>query len=245
LLDVPELTAKEIQARVLHRDGLMLVIDKPAGLPVHRGPKGGANLESSFDALRFGLPRPPVLAHRLDKDTSGCLVLGRHRKATASLGLLFKHGRIDKTYWAVVEGGPAEDEGTIELALGRLNAERGWWQKPDREGQTAVTNWKVLGRGPGIAWLAMEPVTGRTHQLRVHAAAQGWPIVGDDIYGTQASLRRLRNEKFIPHFGEPRLHLHSREIVIPISKNKEPVRVTAPAPEHMWERLRTCGWNGE
>ena len=146
-VDIPELTANEIQARVLHRDGLMLVIDKPAGLPVHRGPKGGANLESSFDALRFGLPRPPVLAHRLDRDTSGCLVLGRHRKATASLGLLFKHGRISKTYWAVVEGGPAEDEGTIDMPLGRLNAERGWWQKPDPEGQTAVTNWKVLGRG--------------------------------------------------------------------------------------------------
>ena len=78
--DVPELTADQIQARVLHRDGLMLVIDKPAGLPVHRGPKGGANLETSFDALRFGLPRPPVLAHRLDRDTSGCLVLGRHRR---------------------------------------------------------------------------------------------------------------------------------------------------------------------
>src|SRR6202451_1510050 len=144
--DVPELTAEEIQARVLHRDGLMLVIDKPAGLPVHRGPKGGANLESSFDALRFGLPRPPVLAHRLDRDTSGCLVLGRHRKATASLGLLFKHGKISKTYWAVVEGSPAEDEGTIDMPLGRLNAERGWWQKPDPEGQSAVTNWKVLGR---------------------------------------------------------------------------------------------------
>ena len=98
----------------------MLVIDKPAGLPVHRGPKGGANLEASFDGLRFGLPRPPVLAHRLDKDTSGCLVLGRHRKATASLGLLFKHGKIGKTYWAVVEGGPAEDEGTIDMPLGRL-----------------------------------------------------------------------------------------------------------------------------
>ena len=129
---------------MLHRDGLMLVIDKPAGLPVHRGPKGGANLEASFDGLRFGLPRPPVLAHRLDKDTSGCLVLGRHRKATASLGLLFKHGKIGKTYWAVVEGGPAEDEGTIDMPLGRLNAERGWWQKPDPDGQTAVTNWKVL-----------------------------------------------------------------------------------------------------
>ena len=172
-VDVPELTAEEIQARVLHRDGLMLVIDKPGGLPVHRGPKGGANLETSFDALRFGLPRPPVLAHRLDKDTSGCLVLGRHRKATASLGLLFKHGKIGKTYWAVVEGGPAEDEGTIDMPLGRLNAERGWWQKPDPEGQKAVTNWKVLGRGDGLAWLELEPVTGRTHQLRVHTSRDG------------------------------------------------------------------------
>jgi tRNA pseudouridine32 synthase/23S rRNA pseudouridine746 synthase len=240
--EVPELTADEIQARVLHRDGLMLVIDKPAGLPVHRGPKGGANLESSFDALRFGLPRPPVLAHRLDRDTSGCLVLGRHRKATASLGLLFKHGRISKTYWAVVEAGPLEDEGVIDLPLGRLNAERGWWQKPDPEGQSAVTRWKVLGRsfGPArgegatqLTWLALEPVTGRTHQLRVHAAAQGWPIVGDNIYGNG------------PRFGEPRLHLHSRELVIPISRNKDPVRVVAPAPAHMQERLRACGWNGE
>src|SRR6202790_5003512 len=196
-IDVPELTADEIQARVLHRDGLMLVIDKPAGLPVHRGPKGGANLESSFDALRFGLPRPPVLAHRLDRDTSGCLVLGRHRKATASLGLLFKHGRISKTYWAVVEGGPLEDEGTINMPLGRLNAERGWWQKPDPEGQAAITNWKVLGGGEGPTWLALEPITGRTHQLRVHSAAQGWPIVGDNIYGNG------------PRFGEPRLHRDS------------------------------------
>src|SRR4051812_2916382 len=230
--EMPGLTPEEIQARVLHRDGLMLVIDKPAGLPVHRGPKGGANLEASFDALRFGLPRPPVLAHRLDRDTSGCLVLGRHRKATASLGLLFKHGKISKTYWAVVEGGPTEEEGSIDLPLGRLNAERGWWQKPDPEGQSAVTNWKVLGRGDGLAWLAMEPVTGRTHQLRVHAAAMGWPIVGDNIYGNG------------PRFGEPKLHLHSREIVIPISKNKDPVRVAAPAPAHLQERLRACGWNG-
>ena len=245
MLDVPQLTAEEILSRVLHRDGLILVIDKPAGLPVHHGPKGGPNLEASFDALRFGLPRPPVLAHRLDKDTSGCLVLGRHRKATASLGLLFKHGKISKTYWTVVGGGPAGNEGTIDLPLGRLNAERGWWQKPDPEGQQAITNWKVLGRGDGLAWLAMEPVTGRTHQLRVHAASQGWPIVGDNIYGTQASLRRLRNEQFIPRFGEPRLHLHSREIGIPISKNKEPVHVTAPTPEHMRERLSACGWNGE
>src|SRR3954467_7138111 len=231
--EVPELSAEEIQNRVLHRDGLMLVIDKPAGLPVHRGPKGGANLESSFDALRFGLPRPPVLAHRLDRDTSGCLVLGRHRKATASLGVLSGRGKMGKTYWAVVEGGPAEGEGTIDMPLGRLNEERGWWQKPDPNGQPAVSKWKVLGRGDGIAWLALEPVTGRTHQLRVHATAMGWPIVGDNIYGRA------------PRFGEPRLHLHSREIVIPISRNKDPVKVVAPAPAHLKERLRSCGWNGD
>jgi tRNA pseudouridine32 synthase/23S rRNA pseudouridine746 synthase len=81
--------------------------------------------------------------------------------------------------------------------------------------------------------------------LRVHAAAQGWPIVGDNIYGTQASLRRLRNEKYIPRFGEPRLHLHSREIVIPISRNKDPVRVVAPAPAHLHARLKACGWKEE
>src|SRR2546426_12697068 len=103
-IEVPELTADEIQARVLHRDGLMLVIDKPAGLPVHRGPKGGANLESSFDALRFGLPRPPVLAHRLHPASSGGLVLGAPRKATGPLGLLFKDGRGFTTSQAVGEG---------------------------------------------------------------------------------------------------------------------------------------------
>lgn len=230
--------ADDIVSRVLHRDGLMLIIDKPAGVPVHRGPrnsrdKSGAALEDSFDALRFGLPRPPVLAHRLDRDTSGCLVLGRHRKATASLGLLFKHGKIGKTYWAVVEGGPETDQGTIDIPLGRLNAERGWWQKPDPKGLPSTTNWQVLGRGPGLSWLALEPVTGRTHQLRVHCATMGWPIVGDTIYGKAS------------RDSDAMLHLHAREIVVPLSKNKPPVKVTAPVPPHMRERLTMCGWNGE
>ncbi len=171
-------------ARLLYRDGLMLVIDKPAGMAVHRGPKGGESLEDHFDALRFGLPRAPALAHRLDRDTSGCLVLGRHRKALAALGKMFKNGKIGKTYWAVVEGGPTEDEGRIDIPLGKRDETRGWWMKPDPEGQPAVTTWKVMGRGNGVTWLAMEPVTGRTHQLRVHAAESGWPIVGDNIYGS-------------------------------------------------------------
>ena len=103
---VSRMTPEEMLARLLYRDGLMLVIDKPAGIAVHRGPKGGAALDDYFDALRFGLPRNPALAHRLDRDTSGCLVLGRHRKALALLGKLFKQGKVGKTYWAVVEGGP-------------------------------------------------------------------------------------------------------------------------------------------
>jgi tRNA pseudouridine32 synthase / 23S rRNA pseudouridine746 synthase len=224
------MTPEEMVARLLYRDGLMLVIDKPAGMAVHRGPKGGESLEDHFDALRFGLPRAPALAHRLDRDTSGCLVLGRHRKALAALGKMFKNGKVGKTYWAVVEGGPAEDEGRVDIPLGKRDETRGWWMKPDPEGLPTVTTWKVMGRGNGLTWLAMEPVTGRTHQLRVHAAESGWPIVGDSIYGNA------------PRAGGPILHLHSREIAVPISKNKPPVVVTAPVPEHMRERLRACGW---
>jgi tRNA pseudouridine32 synthase/23S rRNA pseudouridine746 synthase len=227
------MTPEQIQARVLHRDGLMLVIDKPAGLPVHRGPKGGDSLEDFFDALRYGLPRAPALAHRLDRETSGCLVLGRHRKALAHLGLLFKHGRIGKTYWAVVEGGPAAEDGTIEIPLGRLNPDRGWWMKPDPKGLPSTTRWRVMGRAEGLTWLALEPLTGRTHQLRVHCAESGFPIVGDNIYGNA------------PRTGGPVLHLQAREIVVPIQKNRPPVTVTAPVPAHMQERLRACGWAGE
>jgi tRNA pseudouridine32 synthase/23S rRNA pseudouridine746 synthase len=264
------MTPDEMVARLLYRDGLMLVLDKPPGMAVHRGPKGGESLEDHFDALRFGLPRAPALAHRLDRDTSGCLVLGRHRKALAALGKMFKNGQIGKTYWAVVEGGPEADEGRIDLPLGRLDETRGWWMKPDPKGQPAVTTWKVLGRfhpspegggssrsdgvgtssnenaatPPGafgatlpfqgrdkLTWLALEPLTGRTHQLRVHCAEMGWPIIGDNIYGTA------------PRTGGPVLHLHSREIVVPISKNKPPVVTTAPVPEHMRERLTLCGWH--
>jgi len=265
------MTPEQMVSRLLYRDGLMLVIDKPAGLAVHRGPNGGESVEDHFDALRFGLPRAPALAHRLDRDTSGCLVLGRHRKALAQLGKLFKNGAIDKTYWAAVEGVPDADQGEIALPLGRLDVTRGWWMKHDPQGQPAVTRWKVMGRSsptpcgeglgvgvgrPGtpidaslnlttptpapphkgegkITWLALEPLTGRTHQLRVHCAEMGWPILGDAIYGTA------------PRSGGPGLQLHAREIVVPLYKNRAPIRITAPVPPHMRERLLACGWPGE
>jgi tRNA pseudouridine32 synthase / 23S rRNA pseudouridine746 synthase len=227
------MTSEEMLARLLYRDGLMLVVDKPAGLPVHRGPKRGDALEDYFDALRFGLPRAPALAHRLDRDTTGCLVLGRHRKALALLGKLFKQGKIGKCYWAAVEGGPGSDEGRIDIALAKRDESRGWWMKADSHGLPSATTWKVMGRGSGLAWLALEPLTGRTHQLRVHCAEMGWPIVGDNIYG------------HAPRAGGPSLQLHSREVTVPISKNKPPVKVTAPVLEHMRERLAGCGWTGQ
>ncbi len=225
------MTALDLLPRLLHRDGLMLIIDKPAGVAVHRGPKGGPCLEDAFDPLRFGLPRPPALAHRLDRDTSGCLVLGRHRKALDRLGKLFKSGRIAKTYWAVVEGQPVEDEGEIDLALGRLDATRGWWMRPDPQGLPARTGWRRIGRSTDGRLTLMEftPHTGRTHQIRVHAQAMGWPLLGDPIYG------HGRNE------GAPPLHLHARGIVVPLQDGKPPVRAEAPVPAHMRDALAMCG----
>jgi tRNA pseudouridine32 synthase/23S rRNA pseudouridine746 synthase len=236
------MTPEEMGSRLLYRDGLMLIIDKPAGVAVHRGPKGGPSLEDSFDALRFGLPRMPALAHRLDKETSGCLVLGRHRKALADLSLLFRNGKVDKTYWAVVEGGPEAPDGRIDLPLGRLDVKIGWWMKHDPEGLPSSTTWTVMGRSEGLTWLALKPLTGRTHQLRVHCATMGFPILGDDIYGPQAQQRRTRKES-PPRRDGPRLHLHAREIAVPLYKNKPPIKAVAPVPTHMRERLKACGWN--
>jgi tRNA pseudouridine32 synthase / 23S rRNA pseudouridine746 synthase len=226
------MTPSELETRLLYRDALMLVIDKPAGIAVHKGPKGGENLEAYFSIFRFGLPRDPALAHRLDRDTSGCLVLGRHHKALEKLGLLFKQGKVDKTYWAIVEKGPPQDEGLIDLPLGRMNPERGWWMKVDPSGQASQTRWKVMGRslqdGKELCFVALMPLTGRTHQLRVHCAAAGWPIVGDPIYGSAG-----RGE-------ETRLQLHARSIVVPLYKNKAPVSVEAPPPSHMKAYLEAC-----
>jgi tRNA pseudouridine32 synthase / 23S rRNA pseudouridine746 synthase len=229
------MTPDDLLARVLHRDGLMLVIDKPAGIPVHAGPKGGANLEQYLDALRFGLPERPALAHRLDKDTSGCLVLGRHRRATADLGALFASGRIAKTYWAVVAGGPPEPEGVIDAALAKKGDDRrSWWMKVDAAGQPSLTRWRVLGNSAGVSFVELSPETGRTHQLRVHMAHLGCPIVGDAIYGGDRARGIDRS-----------LHLHARRIVVPLRKNKPPVDVTAPAPRHMRALLSLCGFTEE
>lgn len=222
-----------IGARLLYRDALVLVIDKPAGLPVHPGPKGGETLTDRLDALRFGLPRRPEAAHRLDRDTSGCLALGRHAQALARLNRLFATSTVDKTYWAIVAGDPPSESGSIDLALARRSDDpRSWWMKVDPAGDPALTQWRVLGRAVDrrTAWLELKPVTGRTHQLRVHCAAMGFPIQGDAIYGDG------RRE------GGPGLQLHARRLSLPLYPKKPPVVAEAPAPEHMRSGLAACGW---
>ncbi|MGP1252774.1 MAG: RluA family pseudouridine synthase [Kiloniellales bacterium] len=223
------LTAAEIEARLLYRDGLILVIDKPAGLPVHRPPRGGPSLEDSFPHLRFGLPRPPALAHRLDRETSGCLALGRHRKALARLSELFRENAVEKTYWALVAGRPAAAEGRIELALGKVEgngAPPRMQVKP--AGLKAVTDYRLLAELEGASWLEVKPLTGRTHQIRVHLAALGSPVLGDPLYGNTTTDR-----------SDGPLQLHARALVIPLRKGKLPVAVQAPPPAHMAACLPT------
>ena len=215
---------------MLHRDGLMLIIDKPAGIAVHAGPSGGAALEASFDGLRFGLPHVPALAHRLDRDTSGCLVLGRHRKALAKLGRLFAGGAVEKVYWAVVDGAPTADDGRIDLALRKITSKAGWRMVVDAAGLAAITDYRVLGRTAGATWLELRPRTGRTHQIRVHSAALGCPVRGDPVYGEAR--------------GRP-LHLHARAITVPLYPNRAAITATAPIPAHMRAALEACGFTGD
>jgi len=228
------MNAEDIRARLLYRDAMMLVIDKPAGLAVHAGNRSDHHLGQYLDALSFGLPNPPELAHRLDRDTSGCLVLGRHRQALRRLGALFSHGRIEKVYWAVTLGDPPAESGVIDRPLAKVGPAWSWKVKIDDTGQPSVTEWRCLGRAPGLAWIECRPKSGRTHQLRVHLASIGCPILGDRTYGRSAEGEEQRP-----------LHLHARSVTIPLYPNKPPVTATAPVPAHLRAALTACGWSGE
>ena len=219
--------------RLLYRDGLMLVIDKPAGLAVHAGPsskQGSDNLENYFDALRFGFPKSPALAHRLDRDTSGCLVLGRHPKALRKLHRLFADGKVEKTYWAITKGVPEKLSGTINAPLAKQTRGSGWRVEIADDGQQAVTTYRVLARGDGLAFIEARPKTGRTHQIRVHLASLGAPILGDPQYGDLSDADRAHP-----------MMLHARRILIPLSKTKGPIAVAAPPQAEMIALLTKLG----
>ena len=221
--------AESLEARILYRDADVLVLDKPAGLAVHRAPGAGANLEALLPSLAFGSKHMPALAHRLDRDTTGCLVLGRHPAALRQLMALFAQGGVEKAYWAVVQGTPPAESGVVDRPILKVRRGGAWQMILDPAGQKAVTEWRVLGRGDDASWLEAKPRTGRTHQIRVHCASLGCPVIGDLAYGAR------------PTVGE-RLHLHASRVQFRLGPQAREIDVAAPPPLHMLPRLVACGY---
>lgn len=222
----------DLTERVLYQDPMVLVLDKPAGLLVHSGPSGAPNLEAGLDTLRFGAKDRPTLAHRLDRDTAGCIAIARGPKGAKRLGRLFREGLVEKTYWAIVRGGPGADSGRIEAPILKKNSPAGWRMIVDAKGKSAATEWRVLGRSEGYAWLELKPLTGRTHQVRVHAAHMDCPIVGDPQYGAEEDKQE----------DAPPLHLLARCLTLPLYQARPAVATTAEPPMHMTAHLAACGW---
>ncbi|TMM48375.1 RluA family pseudouridine synthase [Qipengyuania marisflavi] len=202
---------------IVFEDAEALVIDKPAGLSIDRPRKGGPALEDHFEQLRLGFQRDPVPVHRLDTDTSGCLLLARNPKALSRFGRAFEERVVEKRYLGVLAGVPDQTEGTIELALSKISsAEKGWRMIAAKKGKPSVTHWRMLQDVGGHALLEFLPETGRTHQIRIHAlAGLGTALLGDPVYG---------NGK-----GAPRTMLHSAALTVPRA-GKPPVAATAPLP---------------
>ena len=229
--------AAALRAMVLHRDARVLVLNKPPGLAVQGGSGLSRHLDGLLDALRFDSADVPRLAHRLDRETSGVLLLGRDAAATAKLAAAFRAHAARKLYWALVVGAPKASSGRICLALAKAPGRRGERMAPGPAGaKRAETLYRVVeSAGREAAWLALEPLTGRTHQLRAHCLALGSPILGDGKYGGRAAFLDLGS-------GGRKLHLHARAIRIP-HPGGGVLEVTAPLPGHMVETWRLFGFD--
>ncbi len=223
---VPEHEAAALRAAVLYRDDEVIAINKPPGLSVQGGKGIARHVDGMLDALRFDAKERPRLVHRLDRDTSGVLLLARTARAASWLAAAFRQKETRKLYWAIVVGAPKLEQGKIDLSLSKLPRPAGERVVADEDGRRAITYYRVLeGVGKRAAWLALMPVTGRTHQLRAHCAAMGTPILGDGKYGGEGA--------FLPGDAvAPQLHLHARSIEVPRPAGGI-VKVVAPLPPHM------------
>ena len=240
--DVKPLSPQErrlFQSMVLHEDGDLFVLDKPAGLAVQGGTKTHHHLDGLLMGLGAELKERPLLVHRLDRDTSGVIVVAKRRAVAAALGKLFATRAVKNTYWALVKGVPKPPQGRIEVALVKAKGPEGDRMRAAQAGeeedeQRAVTFYAVIDKAPPVAaWLSLKPVTGRQHQLRAHMAHIGTPIVGDVKYGGLDGL---------PEGLAPKLHLHARRIVFPHPRGGV-VDVSAPLPEHMRESFALLGFD--
>jgi 23S rRNA pseudouridine955/2504/2580 synthase len=230
---VADADARALQAAVIYQDDDIIAINKPSGLAVQGGSGTRRHVDGMLDALRFDAAERPRLVHRLDKDTSGVLVLARHAAMAARLASLFRGRDVAKTYWALVAGVPEDMRGEISLALAKRPGAGGEKMVADAEGLPATTVYEVAEAiGNRMAWLVLRPRTGRTHQLRVHCEALGTPIVGDGKYGGSAA--------FIDGVAN-RLHLHARRIAFRHPENGRPVAIEAPLTGHMLETWRFLG----
>ncbi len=217
--------AAMLRGLILHQDDDVIVIDKPAGLATQGGTGMTRHVDGMLDALCFDLVERPRLVHRLDKDTSGVLVLGRTITAAAALAKAFKSREARKVYWGLVVGLPNPPDGIIKAPIAKMETGHGERMEVNPEGQSAVTEFKVIeAASKKAAWVQMEPRTGRTHQLRVHMAYLGTPLAGDSKYGDpETSLQGQISRK---------LHLHARALEIPHPAGGL-LRVFAPLPKHM------------
>ncbi|WP_417320029.1 RluA family pseudouridine synthase [Erythrobacter aureus] len=206
------------QIPILFEDGEALVIDKPAGLPIERPRRGGPALEDHFEELKLGFQRAPVPVHRIDTDTSGCLLLARNPKALKRFAKSFEDRLVEKRYLGVLAGVPEGAEGKIELSLSKISsAEKGWRMIAAKKGKPSITHWRVIAEIGGKALLEFRPETGRTHQIRVHCqAGLGMPLLGDPVYGSGK--------------GAPRTMLHAAALSVP-REGKAPIEATAPMPQ--------------
>jgi 23S rRNA pseudouridine955/2504/2580 synthase len=236
--------ARDLQRLVIYRDDSILVLNKPHGTPVQGGPGITHHLDAMLDALRFGAPDRPRLVHRLDRDTSGVLLLARTPGAAAKLAAAFRGRRVEKTYWAVVAGRPVPPEGRIDLPLRRIGGARGerveLADRSDKDAAHAITDYRTLDHaGQKVAWLELHPLTGRTHQLRVHCVALGAPILGDVKYA-----RPDQNNAFSATVAglSSELHLHARALSLPHPAGGI-LLVEADLPPHMMQTFRTLGFH--